>query len=148
MSLNAKETKSLMMRISHDVQHNTIFDQVRKIMEMIRLDGKELTDIARSMTRGMLDAASEREGSRIIKKIAAPLSPLLTKTRVKEMITTMSKAQGTKINLLFEEDSRDCREATSKVSFITAQPMIVGTSTYVEEDEEIFMGGSDSGVLA
>ena len=103
MSLNTKDTKSIMRRISQDVQDNSLFNQVGQIMEMIRLDGRELTNIARSMTKGMLDAASEREGSRIIARIAAPLSPLLSRKRVQEMITTMSKAQGTKIDLLFAE---------------------------------------------
>ena len=122
---NAKETKSIMRRMSTDVQYNSLFDQVGQIME-IRLDGRKLTNIARSMTRGMLDAALEREGSRIIKKMAAPLSPLLTKTRVQVMITTMSKTQGTIVDLFFKEVSRQCSKATRRVSFITVQPLFVG----------------------
>ena len=83
MNLNTKETRSIMRRMSTDIQYNSLFDQVGQIMEMIRLDGRELTNIARSMTKGMLDAASEREGAKIISRIAAPLSPLLPRTRVK-----------------------------------------------------------------
>ena len=127
VNLNAKETKAIMRRMSTEVQYNSFFDQVGQIMEMIRLDGRELTNIARSMTKGMLDAASERDGARIISRIAAPLSALLSRTKVQDMITTMSKAQGAKI------DSRQCSEATRRVSFITAQPMIAGTSNYVKE---------------
>ena len=41
VSLNAKETKFLMRIISHDVQDNSLFDQVGQIVEMIRLDGRE-----------------------------------------------------------------------------------------------------------
>ena len=87
---------------------------------MIRLDGSELTNIERSMTKVMLDEASKIEGERIISRIAAPLSPILPRTKVQEIITTMSKAQGTKIYLLFTEDSRHCSEATRRVSLITA----------------------------
>ena len=34
---------------------------------------------------------------------------------------------------------RHCSEATRRVSFIIAQPLIAGTSNYVEEDEDIFV---------
>ena len=116
VNLNAKETRSIMRRMSTDIQYNSLFDQVGQIMEMIILDRKELTNIARSMTKGMLDAVSEREGARIISRIAAPLSPLLPRTKVQEMITTMSKAQGTKIDLMFTEDSSAVRPQEESVS--------------------------------
>ena len=60
------------------------------------------------------------------------------------MITTMSKAQGMKINLLFTEGSRHCSEARKRVSFITAQPLIKGASNYIEEDEDIFISTASS----
>ena len=142
VNLNAKETQSIMRRMSTDIQFNSLFDQVGQIMEMIRQDGRELTKIARSMTKGMIDAASEREGARIISRIAAPLSPLLPRTKVQELITTMSMAQGSKIDIIFPKGSRRCSETTRRVSFITPQPLIKGANSYVEEEEGTFTSTS------
>ena len=100
-------------------------------MEMTRINGEEMVSVARSMTKGVLDPALEREGARIVARIAAPLAPLLPASEVQEIISTMAKTQVTKKDLRFQGESQECSEAVRRVSFITLQPVISGANNYI-----------------
>jgi len=142
--LGQAQPKKEILQLSEKVDQNSAFNQSGQAMDIMRIDGREILEAVQSILDNKLDEASRREGAGIIAEMVEPLAAQLQPTEVQDMTSIMTKVQTARIGIMFKGELRDCVDATSKVAFMTVEPVVAGANVYKKIKDNMYSSTSCS----
>ena len=105
-------------------------------MDVEEGDTREFEEVTSSVARNELDGTTRQEGMAIVSTTLESQAAFLSTAEAQTITTLTSQAQSAVVEVMFEDNSGLCKDATRVVKFITAAPLMSDRVDFCSQEKE------------